>query len=344
MEALRDFQIDEIRMREDHQKDIYQLEERFLLDLEDAVRNRDARQVLQLQRRFNLEKKSREEDFNLRMKRRKEDLSLELQDISYERALRRQERQLAFAEEKSDLDAQEVLRKEQARIQAKRQQDELLEQIKNRLLALTEAAAGELSIEKEKLDALVEALTAVYGENGPWVQWHRAAVDVAQTAATGVANANQQLIDNFVESGKSITEYFKDIYAALDAAEAMEKAWADASSYSPAVYGPEGLISRATPSRRDTRRQRGGTVFATGPTGFVAGEGSRPERVDITPFSQSTGQPSAGFRTGGDKISIDLNVEASEMLKVEVADHTMGEIADVYVNITQRGFQGGRGA
>lgn len=369
LEALRDFEIDEIRMREDHQKDIYQLEERFLLDLEDAVRNRDARQVLQLQRRFSLEKKNREEDFNMRTKRRKEDLSFELQDIAFARAMRRQDRILAFNEEMDDLAAQERLRKEQVRLRAKRQEDDLLEQIKNRLLALTESAEGELAIEKELLDALVEALIDTYGDDGPWVQWHEVAVDVTENAARGIANANEQIVSNLVQTERAITQHLRNVY---DAAVMAERFASSFGSYFESEGGKTPYSTEPGPvldvigtteeqvaeyfadlraaldegkyRAAMSRRQRGGTVFATSPTGFIAGEGGRPERVDITPFSQSTGKPSAGFRTAGDKITIDLNVEASEMLKVEVADHTMGEIADVYVNITQRGFQGGRGA
>lgn len=337
LEAIRDFQIDEIRMREDHRLDIRQLEERFLLDLEDAVRDRDARQVLQLQRRFNLEKKQREEDFNLRTKRRREDLGFELQQIQRDRALRRQERLAAFREEIMDSLAMEEERKAQARLRAERQEAELLEQIKNRLLALTEAAEGELGIEKEKLDALVNALTEVYGEDGPWVAWHRVAVETTQGAATGIANANQQIINNLAQTEGAIRAHLAFLQQAANQSAQLGAMIGGSRETGGGRFGgkfftPGGL------------RQRGGSIFATGPTGFVAGEG-RPERVDISPLSRSTGKPSAGFRGGGqDRLAIDLNVEASEMLVVEVADQTMSEVADVFVNISQRSFQGGRGA
>jgi hypothetical protein len=43
-------------------------------------------------------------------------------------------------------------------------------------------------------------------------------------------------------------------------------------------------------------------------------------------------------------MQIELKVDASERLVVEVADQTMSEIADVYVTLNQRSYQGGRGA
>lgn len=335
LDAIRDYQIDEIRLREDHAKDIRQLEERFLLDLEDAVRDRDARQVLQLQRRFNLEKKRREEDFLLRGKRLKEDFQIELQEIDRQRLIRRQQRVLAFQEEMADLAVQEAQRQEMARLRATRAERELLAQIRARLLALAEAAAGELAIEQEKLDALVRALIDTYGPEGPWVGWHAEAVKIAQQAAQGVADAEGKLVNSLARTEQRVLAHLTYIQSA--AAREAELA-AGMAAFGSSLAGGGGGGGTVL------FRQRGGSVIATSPTMLQVGEG-RPEQVDITPLSAATGQASAGFR-GGDreKMEIELKVDASEQLVVEVADQTMSEIADVYVTINQRGFRGGRGA
>lgn len=330
MMTIRQFMIDEIRLREDHAKDIRQLEERFLLDLEDAVRDRDARRVLSLQRRFNLEKKRREEDFGLRNKRLKEDFREELRLIEFQRQRKRADRIQSFNEEMADLAAQEKRKEEEARLRADRAERELLAQIEARLKQLTAAAEAEIAVEIEKLDALLEALIAVYGPEGPWVLFHEGAVKTTQSAAEGVASATAALIGemSIAEKRALILMRRMELIAA--------RARAAAASFQPSDFnlqGPEGFAGR----------QRGGTIFATSATNFMAGEG-RPERVDITPLSAGTGRPSAGFRGGMDKLQIQLDVNASEMLVVEVADQTMNEMADVFVNINQRGFQGGRGA
>jgi methyl-accepting chemotaxis protein len=338
IEAIREFQIAEIRLREDFQKDIRQLEERFILDLEDAVRDRDARRVLQLQRRFNLEKKSRTEDFNLRNKRLKEDFQFELQEIEFQRQRRRQERILEFQEEMADLAVQQQQREEQARLNAQRQERELLAQIKARLEMLAAAAEEELGIEREKLDMLLAALIDVYGEDGPWVQWHEAAVKTVATAAEGIAAQEQAIVDNLIRTEGAIRQHLIFLQQAAQAEAQTLGALAGFAAGTATGGGGGGGGGVFTP------RQRGGSFFATGPATMRIGEG-RPERVDVTPLSQATGRPSAGFGGGQqDRMQIDLNVEASEMLVVEVADQTMSELADVVVNVSERGSQGGRGA
>jgi len=330
IQAIKDYMVDEIRLREDHALDIRQLEERYLLDLEDAVRNRDARGVLQLQRRFNLEKKQREEEYNLRQKRLKEDFQIEMQEIRRQRQLRRMERAMQYQEELLDLAMQEQRKREAAALARQQQERDLLESIKNRLLALEVGADGELLIEQEKLDALVEALSATYGPEGPWVLWHEEAVKVAQTAASEIHQTQGQIIDSLWQTEGAIRAH---VQYQQRAARQIAATWEQ--------YNVQAIQSLSG----GQFRQRGGTIFATSPTTFTAGEG-RPERVDIAPLSAATGQPSAGFRGGGagERVGIDLNVDASEMLVVEVADQTMTEIADVMVNVNSKNYQGGRGA
>jgi hypothetical protein len=332
LQTIRQFQVDEIRLREDHQLDIRQLEERFILDLEDAVRERDARGVLNLQRRFNLEKKSREEDFLLKNKRLKEDFRLEMQEIEFQRQRRRQERMVSYQEELMDLALQEERKREVARQQRARAERDLLEGVKNRLLALQEGAAGELAIQQELLDGLVEALVGAYGPDGPWVLWHQEAVKTAQRAAGEVHDAQGELISSLWRTEGAIRAH---VQFQQRAAQQIAAAW----------QATRIQQMRESVGTGVQQFQRGGSFIATSPQQIGVGEG-RPERVDITPLSGATGQPSAGFRGGGggERVGIDLNVEASDMLVVEVADQTMTEIADVMVNVSQKNYQGGRGA
>ena len=316
LDAIEEYQVEEIRLREDHEKDIRQLEERYLLDLEDAVRERDARGVLSLQRRFNLEKKKREEDYLLRNKRLKEDLLIELREIEKQRLLKRQQRWLAFQEEMLDLAEQERRRQEEAALRRDRAERDLIDSIKRRLDALMTGAEKELEIEYKKLEALYDALIAAYGPNGWYEKLYDRSVDIALAAASAI-------------SGISLAPQ----YETYDVQAIQSLGGGTSRDVGTSLYDVQGIQSL---------RQRGGSIFATSPTTFTAGEG-RPERVDVTPLSESTGQPSAGFRGGGqDRMEIVLDVNASELLTVEVADQTMSEIADVIVSINQRS-QGGRG-
>lgn len=325
MDAIRGYMVDEIRLREDHALDIRQLEESYLLDLEDAVRERDARGVLSLQRKFNLEKKQREEDFNVRNTRLKQDFIIELAEIEQQRQRRRQERWVQAQEELMDLQMQEDRKRAAARLARDNQERDLLASIHARLMALQEGADEEVAILIEKLDALNEALGAEFGEEGPWVQWHEDSVTTVQNAAKGVGDAQDELIAHLWRTEGAIRSHVR---MNQQAAAAVAAAWGGASVYDS--YNVQDIQSLAGGGRA---YQRGGSFIATGQQAISVGEG-RPERVDITPLSGSTGKPAAGFGgSGGEKIGIDLNVEASELLVVEVADQTMQEVAEVFVNV-----------
>lgn len=296
IQATRDYLVADRRLREDHMIEMRRLEARFLLSLEDAVRERDARAVLQLQRRYNLEKQEMEEDFDLRRKRLKENFQMELAEIERQRQLRRQQRILEFQEQLIDLQTQEGRRREQARINRMRRERDLIESINRRLQLVKAGAEGELAIEQAKLEALYNALYQAFGPNGWYEQLYARAAAIA-SGASGASGAGT------VGPGTSGAGQVGQIYA----------------------------------------YQRGGSFIAGSPMNLRVGE--RPEQVDITPINQATGAPLAGHRGGGaqDRIQIELKVNADDRLIVEVADQTMGAIADVVVNMqNQRSVGGGR--
>src|SRR3990172_2775560 len=111
-DAIRDSQRDEIRIRQDHFIRIRNLERRYLFELEDAVRDRDARQVLMLMRRHNIEVAEENESFDLAQQRRREALTQELADIERARLRRRAERYQDYREEIKDVRLQEARKAE----------------------------------------------------------------------------------------------------------------------------------------------------------------------------------------------------------------------------------------
>jgi hypothetical protein len=304
MDAIRQFQIDEIRMREDHQLDIRQLEERFVLDLQDAVRERDARGVLNLQRRFNLEKKQRTEDYNLNMKRLKENHSNELMEIEAQRLRRRAARIRAFNEQMMDLEEQERRRREEAQLARDRAEADLLDDIKRRLDSLAEGADAEMQIEIQKLKFLMDALNMAYGPNSFYEKMYIRAIAIAELAAARIAAANRRIFGGL----------------------------------------PGGMPVLGGRIAMDDRRQRGGTVLATSPTMVEMGEG-RPEVAEITPLSQATGAPSAGFggglEGGGGSERHEVQISMEDGLRAEIVDEAMSETAEVVISINQRNGGGG---
>jgi hypothetical protein len=164
--ALIDYQLREFRIREDFKMRLLDLENRYVLDLEDAVRERDARAVLMLQRRFNLEKAKLNAEKNLRLKRMKEDFILELREIERQRRIRKMQRILEFEEQMQDLALQEERAREDARAAALLRIRDLEEGLRERIKTLAEAFVEEYNLTADQLVQLYNLLEDYYGAGG----------------------------------------------------------------------------------------------------------------------------------------------------------------------------------
>jgi len=150
----------EKREAEDHKIEMRRLEEDYLMELDDLVRERDAKGVLMAQRRYNVEKRRREEDFDLAKKRRGEDFQYEQRQLEYQRALRLQqmkrdyeERQAALAEQERDA-LQRASEAFQRQIELERKAAE------ESLRTILEAAKERLNLSQQELKALHDMLVA----------------------------------------------------------------------------------------------------------------------------------------------------------------------------------------
>jgi hypothetical protein len=282
-EAIHDSHVEEQRETEDHYDKLRELENKFLLDLQDAVRERDARQVLMLIRRFNLEKNQLENDYDKRQRRRREDLALELADLERQRQQKRSDLFRDFEEEIENLRLQAERRRVDAMADADRQRAQLRKNINDRLTELGRGLAAELKLTHDQLSKLRTMLLAAYGPNG-WVL----------AIYRGAANAISQM------------------------------------SMAP---GSGGGAFGGGGGGGAFAMQRGGEFVATSPTLFSAGEG-RPERVSVSPLSNS-GSPSAGFRDGNGRGSLEVSIALEDGLRAEITDEAMSNLSDVIVSITK---------
>lgn len=318
-ESQREYFIDEQRALEDHKIEMARLESRYLMDLEDAVRERDARAVLTLRRRYNLERKEKESDFELDKKRRKQDHELELKEIEYNRLEKRAKEMADFAQELADLKQQEDLRRKQAQDAAQDRLDDLDQFYRDRLTLEGQRLAESLKLNQDQLKALYDMLIAAYGPQG-WVlaimEGALNYVNQAQAAIAGGLTRGQQAdADRYTALAQSYGQ--EPTYGGLTRAQQAE-----AARYTGAAVAYYGS------------RQRGGTFFATSPSMLQVGE--TPERVDITPLNRAHGGDRGGGGGGG-RVEIQLDVSMEHGLMAEIADQTMNEVADVFINISGNG-------
>lgn len=188
-DAIRESQRDELRLREDHQIALRELERRYLFELEDAVRERDARGVLMLQRKYNDERRKENEDFRLKQKRRKEDLSAELRDLEMQRRQKRADRIADFSLELEDIALQDARKRDDAKKEYLRQLDDLDTALERRIDDLIKEALAENELSAKSLEALTARLKGYLGPGGAHDQIYKYAISSAHNYATQVAAA-----------------------------------------------------------------------------------------------------------------------------------------------------------
>jgi gas vesicle protein len=169
IQAVEEAQQDELNLREEFMRDMRDLEDRYLMDLEDALRDRDARRVLELLRRMNDEKQKRTDDFELRRSQRKEELKEELEDIDENLDFQRKMRRQAFQRELQDLAQQTQRRIADAHLSYQRQLRDLQRSIETRLRLVAEGLTKELQLNQSGLETLYQMLNQAYGSGG-WVE------------------------------------------------------------------------------------------------------------------------------------------------------------------------------
>lgn len=159
-EAQVQFNRAERREAEDHKIEMRRLEEDYLMELDDLVRERDAKGVLMAQRRYNVEKRRKEEDFDLGKKRRAEDFQYEQKQAEYQRALRLQQMKQEYEERRAALAEQERDALQRASEAFQRQIELERKAAEESLRTILEAAKARLNLSQQELRALYDMLVA----------------------------------------------------------------------------------------------------------------------------------------------------------------------------------------
>lgn len=184
----KDFNQDERRETEDHLKEMRRMQEDHLLDLEDAVRDRDAGAIVDLQRRFQTEASRKEEDFSENISRDRQDFSKELSQLRENEAQRREELLANQAEQLDDLrqhEEEKRLEIETRRIEEneklqqnlqdrlQRENDSYMqrqaaldEALQNQLAAIAQNLADEKEVTEEGARAILETFDEYFGIGG----------------------------------------------------------------------------------------------------------------------------------------------------------------------------------
>lgn len=94
---------EDLRAEQDYQNKLWELRMRYLLNLEDALHARDARQVIRLMKEYDIDKEALERKKNLDDQQREEDQRDALEDIEIKRQQRLEDARIEYQEKLEDL-------------------------------------------------------------------------------------------------------------------------------------------------------------------------------------------------------------------------------------------------
>lgn len=265
----KEFDKGELRETEDHLKEMRRLQEDFLFNLDDAVRERDAGAIVDLQRQFERESTRREEGFSTSQNRQGQDFNAELDGIRKNEAQRREELLSAQAQELDNINKFEEEKRDD--IDARRQEEqEKLE------LDLTEKLQKENENFIERQAALDEALQR---------QLESIAKNLADQKDVTEEGAREILetFDKFFGIGGDIDQLMEDFARKRKIRADITVAFSGKSASEPEQTSAGSFGGR---KRLGGVQQfaEGGTLIANKPTLALFGE--TPEVVQFTPMSK----------------------------------------------------------
>lgn len=292
---------DELNDELEYQNKLLDLKERFLMDLDDALHARDARQILRLIKQYKLEKDQAARDYELKKKQRTTDLAQQQRDIEIDRrkrledAARERTQQIAQAKadaERKRADAQLAAQRERADAQLdyRHKLEDLQRHFNQKMEALGRNLVQEYNLTIKAAEAIRKVLMAYYGPQG---------------AITAIWLAYAGMLGQIMN--------------------------APGSTPTPNIGGPgSGIIGGGT------RYAEGGTVFANKPTRAIFGEAGL-EMATFTPigrqgrdvnrvFSNLSGS-SGGAGVGG---SLKLQVVMSEGLIASIVDSSLDHVTAIF--------------
>ena len=288
------------------QEQLRQLREKFLFNLEDALRERDARQVLRLQRQYQMDKTALENEYALRQKAADEQHQNEIDRIKRERDDRlaelAEEERIKLQREREDFELKQARAAEDHAIEMER----LKQEISDRLMEFAQAIGEEYNLNEEGVNALYDLLQQYYGPNG----YFEGLYDYSYKSMVAKAQAMLQQVNALIGQAQ----------ASILSANML-------NPISSTFYNSDRDLLNIGP------QANGGTYFANKPTIAMFGEAG-PEFASFTPVRKMSGASGAGSlpaQNGNGKVDIELWL--SPDLEARVVNTALTETANAVVRV-----------
>lgn len=305
LEKSRD---EERKAEEDHQLKLWELNMRYLMDLEDALHARDARQIIRLQKQYELDKELLEKKRQQEEEERQSSLEAELEDVEIKRQERLEDAQIEYEQKLSDLAVAKARELEELNVWKAREEadlklwyqrelDEIDRQTRQKIERLLAGYIEEEKIHEEQQEAIHQILLKYFGKN-------MALVDGLMAYTSAAFSNMAAMAQGALQFSPVALNYSQQAQDALTQHHLGEKGY-----------------------------REGGTLIATRPTKAVFGE--VPEAVTFTPLN-GRGRDVGKIFGAGDISKGEGRIELDIMLSPDLVANIVEESMDGVANVVSR--------
>lgn len=331
-EAEAKYRNDELKAEQEYQNKLLKMREDYLMDLEEALHERDARQILRLMKKYELDKTQAARDHALDSQQRKMDYQQEMADVKAQEAQKLAEAQkehqqeLDDAKEKRDEDLADAAEKRQQDIEDaqrdyQRKLADLQRHYQQRLQALANTLRQEYQLTAQQAQALAKMLGGDLNAYRQYAQSLASATVAAQQQMNaGIATTTSRSIAGISAGASGVSRSTSTSIAGISAGAAPKPAKTTTTSYYSGITG--GATGRYA---------EGGTVLANKPTRAIFGENGL-EMATFMPLgrigknvNKIFGSGLAGAGGGNITIALDLSPD----LEGRIIANTLDETANI---------------
>jgi hypothetical protein len=316
-EAERKYRERELKEERRFQEKLRQLRENFLFELEDAVRERDARQIIRLTRQFNLRRDQMIREEKLSKGERATAFQEELRQIEFQRQERLRQLAIEHTRRLQEIDLQAQRERDREKVEFERRQEaenerwiqqnqDLIERREERLKDLEQWT-------QDRIDKVIGGLIEEYG----LTQDQLLGLEKLYNSFYGPEGRLDASIQYHIDRLMQLADLHAQVMARLFAGR----------SITPREGGDFGLPEGFA---------EGGTIIARKPTVALFGEAG-PEMATFTPLNK-LGEGMVGGQApvdGRQSLQGRLRLEMllSPDLEARITDNTLDEVADVIYTI-----------
>lgn len=307
-DADRKYRENESNAEAKFQQQLKELRDKYLFDLEDALRNRDARQVLRLMAQYKMDKEHLTERYALESQERKKNYQQELEDLKKQESDKLAEMAAAQALKEQRMKEDWMLENERRAEQYEREIQELKKSWEDRLREEATKLGQQYGLNESQVEQLYQLLSKYYGPSG--------------------------YFDGLYDySYKSLVARSQNLLAALNAMIAgFSSSMVNLSAMIPGVVNANAIYGGGF-------RAKGGIDIVNKPTrtsfGATYGEAGPEAHIFIPLSNPSSGIPSSIASSMGGEGSGKIGIELwlSPDLESRIVENSLNQAADVITRV-----------